>query len=267
MKLFSLILPVALLSSFSSSARKDSADELRARAASFDCSWFLRAAFDKPADSDALDAVLKKMDATAASFHSAQADFEWQIYEKVIDEIYEIDTGTMYYRRVGKEVEMMAEVKKAGDSPDTLKPEPKYVLFSGGKLRLYQPKIDQVTEFDVGKNRSEFEGYFTLGFGGSGQDLVKAWDVTYVGPEKIDGIQTAQLRLVPKSEKVKNVYKEVFLWIDLERGISVQQKFVQPSGDYRLVKFSNIQVNGRKIPDEVFKLKTTSKTQTVLPKG
>lgn len=246
---------------------KDPAEGLRVRAASFDCSLFVKAAFEKPADADALDAVLKKMDATAASFHSAQADFEWQNYERVIDEIYEIDTGTIYYRRSGKEVEMMAEVKKAGDSLDKLKPEPKYVLFTGGKIRLYQPKIDQVTEFDVGKNRSDFEGYIVLGFGGSGQDLVKAFDVTYLGQEKIDGIQTAQLRLVPKSEKVKNIYKEIFLWVDLERGISVQQKLVEPSGDYRLAKYSNIQVNGKKIPDDVFRLKTTSKTQTVLPKG
>jgi outer membrane lipoprotein-sorting protein len=264
MKLFSLIVPVALLGSFSSSAVKESVDRLGARAAGFDCSFLGGRLSD---DADALDAILKKMDATAANFHSAQADFEWQNYERVIDEIYEIDTGTIYYRRSGKEIDMMAEVKKAGDSLDKLKPEPKYVLFTGGKIRLYQPKIDQVTEFDVGKNRSDFEGYIVLGFGGSGQDLVKAFDVTYVGQEKIDGIQTAQLRLVPKSEKVKNLYKEIFLWVDMERGISVQQKLVQPSGDYRLAKYSNIQLNGKKIPDEVFKLKTTSKTQTVLPKG
>jgi hypothetical protein len=37
--------------------------------------------------------------------------------------------------------------------------------------------------------------------------------------------------------------------------------------DYRLVKYSNIQVNGKKIPEEVFKLKTTSKTQTISPRG
>jgi len=269
MKRLPLILPVALLSSFPSSARTQPAVELRARAASFDCSFVpgVLSALEEPADSAELDAVLKKMDATSATFHSAQADFEWYNYERVIDEIFEVDQGTIYYRRNGKEVEMMAEVKKAGSSLATLKPEPKYVLFSGGKIRLYQPKIDQVTEFDLGKNRSDFEGYIVLGFGGSGQDLLKNFDVTYVGPETIDGIATAQLRLVPKSEKVKNMYKEIFLWIDLERGISVQQKLVQPQGDYRLAKYSNIQVNGKKIPDNVFKLKTTSKTQTVLPKG
>ena len=269
MKLLSLILPIAVVSSFSGIASTEPAPNPGTTAASFDCDFSLAmsAIAPRPADPAALDAVLKKMDAVAATFHSTQAEFEWDNYEKVIDEIDEIDKGNIYYRRNGKEVEMMAEVKQAGPSLDALKPEPKSVLFQGGKIRLYQPKIDQVTEFDLGKNRSDFEGYIVLGFGGSGQDLVKAFDVTYVGPETIGGIATAKLQLVPKSDKVKNMYKQIFLWIDLERGISVQQQLIQPQGDYRLAKYSNIQVNGKKIPDDVFNLKTTIKTQTVAPKG
>jgi outer membrane lipoprotein-sorting protein len=260
MKLLSLILPIALVSSFTVVPSPNASIYSRTTATGFDCRFSL------PDDSSPLDAVLKKMDAVAATFRSTQAEFEWDNYEKVIDEIDEIDTGIIYYRRNGKEIEMMAEVKKAGPTLDALKPEPKYVLFSGGKIRLYQPKIDQVTEFDLGKNRSEFEGYIVLGFGGSGQDLVKQFDVSYVGPETIDGIATAKLQLIPKSEKARNTYKQIFLWIDLDRGISVQQRLIQPQGDYRLIKYSNIQM-GKKIPDDIFKLKTTGKTQTVVPKG
>ena len=206
------------------------------------------------------------MDTAAASFRTTQAEFEWDTYEKVIDEVDDIQTGTIYYRRAGKEIEMMADVKMAGSDPTKLKPEPKYVLFSKGKIRMYQPKTDQVTEFDLGKNRADFESYMVLGFGGSGQDLLKTFDVTYVGPETINGVATAKLQLVPKSEKVRNTYKQIFLWIDLDQGISVQQQFFQPQGDYRLAKYSAIQIN-EKIPDDVFKLKTTSKTQTISPRG
>lgn len=206
------------------------------------------------------------MDTAAASFRTTQAEFEWDAYEKVIDEVDDFQTGTIYYRRTGKEIEMMAEVKKAGSDLTKLKPEPKYVLFSHGKVRMYQPKPDQVTEFDLGKDRSDFESYVVLGFGGSGQDLQKAFDVTYVAPETINGVATAKLKLVPKSDKVRNTYKQIFLWIDLDRGISVQQQFFQPQGDYRLAKYSAIRVN-EKIADDVFKLKTTSKTQTISPRG
>ena len=221
----------------------------------------------KPADSGDLDAVLKKMDAAAASFHNAQAEFEWDSYEKVIDEIDEIQTGTIYFRRNGKDIEMMADVKMAGPDLKHLKAEPKYVLYSGGKISMYQPKPDQVTVYDLGKSRADLEGYVVLGFGGSGQDLVKAFDVTYVGPQTVNGVATAQLQLIPKSEKVRNTYNKIFLWIDLDKGISVQQKFISPQEDYRLTKYSDIQLNEKKISDEVFKLKTTSKTQTLSPKG
>ena len=218
------------------------------------------------AESSPLDTVLKKMDTAAASFRSTQAEFEWDTYEKVINEVDDIQKGTIYYRRAGKEIEMMADVKQAGDDPNKLKPEPKFVLFSKGKILMYQPKMDQITQFDLGKNRADLETYVVLGFGGSGQDLEKTFDVSYVGPETINGIATAKLNLVPKSEKVRNTYKEISLWIDLDKGISVQQQAFQPNGNYRLAKYSNIRVN-EKINDDVFKLKTTSKTQTVSPNG
>jgi len=46
----------------------------------------------------------------------------------------------------------------------------------------------------------------------------------------------------------------------------VQQQFFEPSGDYRLAKYSDIEVN-QKLPDNVFKLKTTAKTRVVSPQG
>jgi outer membrane lipoprotein-sorting protein len=212
---------------------------------------------EKPADA-ALDAVLKKMDTAAASFRTTQAEFEWDRYEKVIDEVDDIQSGTIYYRRAGKEIQMKADITK---------PDRKFVLFSGGKIKMYLPKPDQVTVYDLGKNSSDFEAYLVLGFGGSGQDLVKAFDVTYVGPETINGVATAELQLIPKSDRVRNsTLKRILLWIDLERGISVQQQFFEPQGDYRLAKYSAIKVN-EKIGSDVFQLKTTSKTQTISPRG
>jgi len=210
-----------------------------------------------PGDADDLATVLKKMDVAAAGFRTTQAEFEWDRYEKVIDEVDDIQSGTIYYRRTGKEIEMKADITK---------PDRKYVLFSGGMIRMYLPKPDQVTVYDLGKNRADFESYLVLGFGGSGQDLMKAFDVTYLGPETISGVATAKLQLVPKSEKVRNTFKQILLWIDLDRGISVQQQFFEPQGDYRLAKYSSIRVN-EKIGNNVFELKTTSKTQTISPRG
>lgn len=208
-------------------------------------------------DSAALEKVLKEMDAASAGFRSAQADFVWDQYQKVVNET-DTQTGTVYYRRVGKEIEMMAEIKQ---------PDRKFVLYKGGKLQVYQPKIEQVMQYSAGGIGNEIESYLVLGFGGSGQDLAKTFEVSYGGEETVGGVSTAKLQLIPKSEKVRNSYfSKVFLWIDLERGISVQQQFMQTQGDYRLAKYSNIRVNA-KIGNDVFQLKTTGKTKIVSPRG
>jgi outer membrane lipoprotein-sorting protein len=203
-----------------------------------------------------LDNVLQKMDAAAANFQTTQADFVWDQYQRVVDET-DTQKGTVYYRRSGKEIEMMADIKE---------PEQKFLLYKDGKLQVYQPKIEQVIQYTAGANHNEIESYLVLGFGGSGQDLKNSFDVTYQGEETIDNIATAKLRLTPKSEKVRNYFTEAFLWIDLNRGISLQQKFMQSQGDYRLAKYSAVKVNA-KISNDVFRLKTTGKTKIVSPRG
>ena len=207
-------------------------------------------------EAPSLDSVLKKMDAAAANFQATQADFVWDQYQKVVDET-DTQTGTVYYRRAGKEIEMMADIKQ---------PDPKSVLYKDGKLEVYQPKIDQVMEYPAGANRGEIESYLVLGFGGSGEDLIKSFDVSYLGEETVDGIATAKLQLIPKSEKFRNNISKILLWIDLSRGISVQQQFFQGQGDYRLAKYSAVQMKA-KIGNDVFQLKTTKKTQFVSPRG
>lgn len=210
----------------------------------------------QPQEAPSLDSVLKKMDATAASFRSAEADFEWDQYQKVVDDT-DIQKGTVYYRRSSNEIEMMAEIKQ---------PDAKFVLYKEGKLQIYQPKIEQVMQFTAGSNRSEMESYLVLGFGGSGQDLKKTYDVTYLGEERIDNIATAKLQLIPKSEKVRNYFSKAILWIDLDRGISVQQQFMQGQGDYRLAKYFAVRIPA-KMGNDVFQLKTTKKTQFISPRG
>ncbi len=223
--------------------------------------WLAALGFSSAApaqDSAALDNVLKKMDAASAGFQSAQADFVWNQYQKVVDET-DTQKGTVYYRRTGKDkdIEMMAHIKE---------PDQKFVLYKEGKLQVYQPKIDQVTDYSTGGNRNEIESYLVLGFGGSGQDLNQPFDVSYQGEETIDGVATVKLQLIPKSEKVRNNFSKIFLWIDLARGISLQQQFMQTQGDYRLAKYSDIRINP-KLGDDVFQLKTTKKTQFVSPRG
>ncbi len=209
-------------------------------------------------ESSELQGVIAQMDRTAANFSTAQANFIWTQYTAVVNDITDTQKGTLYFRRVGKQVEMAADIKEP--------PPPKYVLFTGSNVQVFQPKIDQVTQYDTGKDRAVFESFLVLGFGGSGQDMLRSFDVTYLGMENVSGIDAAKLQLVPKSEKARNTFNRIWLWIDPARGVSVQQKLFAPDGDYRLAEYSEIHLH-EKIPDSVFKLKTNSKTKFVSPKG
>src|SRR5258705_6565674 len=139
----------------------------------------------KPVD---LEHVLTQMDTAAKKFRSAEASFVWDQYQKVINET-DTQKGKIYFRRQDNEIQMASDISE---------PDKKYILYSGGKVQVYQPKIDQVTEYNPGKSRSDLESFLVLGFGGSGHDLLKSYDVKYVGSETIAGIEVAKLDLTPK---------------------------------------------------------------------
>jgi outer membrane lipoprotein-sorting protein len=221
--------------------------------------WLLTAAAWAQSDSAGLEHVLDQMDAAARNFKTTEASFVTDQYYKVIKEIDESarQKGKVYFRREGGVTEMAA---------DFVAPERKYVIYSGGKVQVYQPKIDQVNEYNPGKNRSELESFLVLGFGGSGHDLLKSYDVKFLGSETAKGVQAEKLELIPKSTRLRNNIARILLWIDPARGVSVQQQFFEPSGDYRLAKYSEIQIN-QKLPENAFKLKTTGKTKFISPQG
>ena len=203
-----------------------------------------------------LEKVLSQMDAVAATFKTAEADFVWDQYTKVVDET-DTQSGKAYFRRSSKETEMAADITQ---------PAQKYVLYQNSTVWVYEPRIDQVTVYNTGKNRADVESFLVLGFGGGGHDLEKSFAVSFQGYEEAGGVRAAKLNLVPKTAKGRNIFDHIILWIDAARGISVQQQFVEPQGDYRLAKYSNIKLN-QSIPGDVFKLKTTGRTRFINPGG
>ena len=206
------------------------------------------------AKSPSLEEVLDEMDRSAAGFRSAEADFVWEQYQKVVDEKV-VRKGRVFFVRREKSTHMAANV---------LAPDKKDLIFTDGKIRFYQPRIDQVTEYDAGKNKAEVESFLVLGFGGRGHDLVKSFEVKLAGMETLDGVKVVRLELVPRSPKLRNMFERMTLWVDTARDISLKQQAFEPSGDFRTAVYTNIKLN-EKVPDDVFKLKTTSRTKYVRP--
>lgn len=205
------------------------------------------------ASDSGLEKVLAKMDETAAKFRTAQANFTWTTFNSVVNEESEHQTGKIYFQRDGNETKMSAII----DPPDA-----QQVIFSQGKIQAYRAKTATVDVYDASAHREEFETFLVLGFGSSGDDMRKSFDVTYGGEEKIEGTDTAKFELVPKSDKIKRQFPQIILWINPQTGISVRQKLIAASGDYRVAEYSGIEL-GKKIPGKVFQLKTSGKTKTV----
>jgi len=219
-------------------------------------SWMLPAACAQQQSSASLRSVLVQIDAAAKNFRSAQADFEWDQYERVVDNT-DIQTGTIDFLRNGDTTEMAAHVKKFNGQPDA-----KEVVYKDGVLEFYQPAIDQMTVLHAGKNQARFESFLTLGFGGSGSALEKNWEITDQGRETIDGVQTIKLDLVGKQASVRSMFTHITVWMDPTRALSLKQQFFEPSGDVRTAFYRNIRYNKR-VPASAFHIKTDAKTNTV----
>lgn len=212
-------------------------------------------AFSGFAQNADLQKVLSQMDAASQKFQSAQADFSWDQLTAVVQS-HEITTGTIAFRRASSSTEMIAHVKT-----DNGQPAPKDILYKNGELAYYQPAIKQQTIFSAGANRQQYEGFLTLGFGGSGKDLAVKWNINFQGMEAIDGVQTAKLDLTPKQTGGNQMFTHITIWIDPARAISLKQVFFQDSGDTRTATYSNIQMNN--VPASAFALKLAQGTQTV----
>ena len=199
-------------------------------------------------DNAALEKILNTMDATAATFKSAQADFEWDTYTAVVSD-HDFKVGTIYYRKQGNSVEMSAEVRQSKNDPVQ-----QYILFKNNKVEIYTPKTKQMQSFDATSSKADVQSFLVLGFGGGGHEMLKSFDVHYAGTEHVQGVDAVKLELTPKSASAQRMFNKVVLWIDPKLGMSVQQQLFAPSGDYKLSKYSNIKLNP-KLSDDVFKLK------------
>jgi outer membrane lipoprotein-sorting protein len=198
-----------------------------------------------------LTSVLSQMDEASQGFRSAQADVELTQYTEIVKDTSK-QSGQVFFRRRGNDRSSMDVALHI------ITPHPKQVVVSGDDLSFYDPKTGQCTDRKIGENHADVETMMNLGFGGRGKELLNNFDVKLAGWEKIDNVETARLELVPKSDRLKQFFTRLILWIDPKRDVPLQQQRFEPSGDYQLTHYFNIRVPG-KISDDVFRLKTCGK--------
>ena len=220
------------------------------------------AAFAAPPAQKDLKEVLQQLDTAAAGFRSTSADFVFVTVQT--DPVYDKDTqkGIVYYKRNGKAFQMAAHIRFEANGDEKDQPVPKDIIYSGGKVTLYEKLTNQVTVKDAAK----YESYLLLGFGASGKELADKWDIKYLGSEPLsDGktsIATDKLELLAKDPDVKKLFPKVTIWIDPARAVSLKQVFDEGQGQTRTCYYSNIKLN-LSLPDSDFTFKSDSQTKTV----
>jgi outer membrane lipoprotein-sorting protein len=193
------------------------------------------------------DNVLQKLDQAAPKFTGMTANISRTSYTKVLDE-KTVETGTLSLRKSGKDIQVLINL---------MKPDEKVVAFRGRKAEVYFPKLKTVQEWDLGKHGSLVDQFLLVGFG-SGRDLRGSYGIKYAGEETVGGQKAHHLELTPTAANVKDKLRRVDLWITDSGAYPVQQRFVQPSGDYYLVTYSDVRLNPA-LSEDALKLK--------LPKG
>jgi outer membrane lipoprotein-sorting protein len=179
-------------------------------------------------------AVLSKMDESAANFKSMSGKIAKLTHTAVINEDSE-ESGSIWLKRQGsRDIRLLVEIGG---------PDPKSYALRERKVEVYYPKIQTVQVYDLGKQSDLLDQFLLLGFGTPTRDLLKGYSLRVVGEDTVAGQKAARVELIPKSDKVKQHLKKVELWISLADGHTVQQKFYEPSGDYRLATYSEVKWN------------------------
>jgi outer membrane lipoprotein-sorting protein len=186
------------------------------------------------------DGVLEMMDKSAKDFRTLTADIENVKYTAVVKDT-STETGQIFVRHDQK---MRIEFTK---------PEARTILRTGDSLFLYNPKLNRVEEYDLGKNRAMVDQYIRLGFGTKSEDLKKSYVVTVTSEEELDHRKTVVVDLTPKADQIRSQITRIQMWIDEASWLPIQQKiFESGSGDYILFHYTSMMKN-LKINDSKFK--------------
>ncbi len=179
-----------------------------------------------------VEAVLSRMDQAAPNFHAMSANIKMTTHTAIINDTT-VESGTLRMQRL-KSQDVRAVLDFSGES------DARQIGFFGKLLRIYYPKLKSYQDYDVGRNSDVLTQFLLLGFGSSGKDLASNYTVVAEGQEKVDGRDTTKLALAPKNAEVAKRLSKIEMWVPNDAAYPIQHEFFEPSGNYRIVAYSDI---------------------------
>jgi outer membrane lipoprotein-sorting protein len=190
-----------------------------------------------------LHEILARMDDAGRHLKTLTADLTYTKVTVLVND-RSTEKGTLYFHN-GRNPQIRIDFT----SPDT-----KTVLFRKNKGEIYLPRIKQIQVYDLSHHEGLVQQFLLLGFGSDTNELKKAYNIRFVKEERIGGNKTALLELIPRNRGVAAQISKIDLWINEETWFPVQQRFLEPSGDYMTAQYSDVGVD-RRIPSSEFQLK------------
>jgi outer membrane lipoprotein-sorting protein len=187
-----------------------------------------------------VESVSRELDRASREFRSLSADVQRTKVTVVVDD-HSTESGTMEVRRDDKmRIDLTA-------------PDPRTILRDGDHLYIYNPKINNLEEYDLSKHRALVEEFLLLGFGTSGDSLKRSYVITMQGEETLGNEKVVHLELTPRSDDVRAQISKIELWIDEATWLPAQQQFYETgSGDYFVIRYTNV-VRNVHLADSRFK--------------
>jgi outer membrane lipoprotein-sorting protein len=205
---------------------------------------------------DTVQQILARMDKAASEFKAMTAQVTHVDHTDVLNED-STESGTVTMKKV-QPGEVLERV-------DFTVPDRKTITFEKRHVQEYLPKINTVQVFDLDKHGEQLDRFLMIGFGISGIELAKDWDVAVLGTENINGQSAIRLQLNPKAAEFRQYLQKIELWIPAEGDpYPLREKIFEPSRDYRLVTYSDLKINPPLAPDAL-QLKTPPGVKTEHP--
>lgn len=180
-----------------------------------------------------LESVLENMDRRGGNLRSMSARIVQKKWTDILEEFDQEERGDFHFLRDNDAIRLRRDITEPGVST---------LLINDGKGTFYQPLLKQANRYDLGarKDRAEF---LLLGFTSKKEALREAYAIRWLGPEMIGDRQTYVLELTPRSDKVSAFFSRVVLWVDGRLWVPIQQKLVEPTRDYLLIRFEDVRLN------------------------
>ena len=207
---------------------------------------------------DSLEEILKRMDTSAKTFQSFSAKLKQLEYTDVLHDSSE-SNGEIRVKR-GKSGKSGMTALVIFNSPDA-----KMMHFAGKSAEIFYPKTKIEEIYDVGKYQGAIDRWIALGFGTSGAELRRDYEIKYGGPQTVGSARATLLELTPKSDEVKKLATRVDLWIENGKSYPLQFKALKPgSKDYLMFVYSDVKINPS-LSNSDFEMKVPADVRKIHP--